>query len=152
MPFRLQTFMVEMSWMTRMLFRISTNALTFSSHVTRMTTESIKFNEFQFIIILISISQKARERIHKNAFRNEWVFRLLWILYNSVKYFHYIYFNFCVYVFLWHINYYFSSRPEWLGVVCRLSQLFAGIFSSLLNFTKQAFDRTFWNIFLCKIM
>lgn len=73
MLFRLQTFMVGMSWMTRMLFRISTNALTFPSHVTPVTTEGIKFNEFQFIIILISISQKARERIHKNAFRIEWV-------------------------------------------------------------------------------
>lgn len=54
-------------------FHISTNALTFPSRVAWMSMESIKFNEFSFIIILISISQKARERIHKNAVKSECV-------------------------------------------------------------------------------
>lgn len=63
-------------------------------------------------------------------------FCLSWILYNSVKYFHYIYLNFCVYVFLWHINYYFSSRPECVGVfVDDVNVLFVNkyFFSIFLN-------------------
>lgn len=51
----------------------------------------IKFNEFSFVIILISISQKARECIHENRLVCDgklynWIKRrrgLLWILYNS---------------------------------------------------------------------
>jgi hypothetical protein len=43
-----------------------------------MSLNRILFNEFLFIIILISISQKARECIHEYSIH-------VWKLYNSIK-------------------------------------------------------------------